>query len=79
MSGLIDPAAGAAIITPSDSADLAEAPRGLYVGVTGDVQVDMADGDTVIFKALAAGVVHPLMVRRVYSTNTTATDIVGVY
>ena len=49
MSGLTDPAAGAAIITPSDSADLAEVTRGLWVGVTGDVQVDMADGDTVVF------------------------------
>lgn len=79
MSGLIDPADRAVAVTPSDSADLTEVTRGLYVGASGDVKVDMANGDTVTFVAMAAGVVHPLRVRRVYSTGTDATDIVAVY
>ena len=29
--------------------------------------------------ALAAGVIHPLQVVRVYASGTTATDIVGLY
>jgi len=74
-------AKGAFSITPADGADLAKVTRGLYVGVQGDVKVDMAnDTDTaVVFTDLAAGVIHPLAVRRVYSTDTDATNIVGVY
>jgi len=79
MSGLIDPSDYAVAVTPSDSADLAKVSRGLYVGASGDVKVDLASGETVTFVALAAGIVHPLQVRRVYSTDTTATDIVAVY
>lgn len=52
----------------------------LYVGVSGDVKVDMVSGDTVTYKALAAGVVHPIYVKKVYSTTngTSATDILIV-
>lgn len=77
--GLTDPARFAVAVTPNDGADLATVTRGLYVGVAGNVKVDMADGDTVTFVALAAGVIHALRVARVYSTGTTATNIVGVY
>lgn len=74
------PAIHAVAITPSDATDLTNGTRGLYVGVTGNVKVDMLGGDTAItFVGLAAGVVHPLRVSRVYSTGTTATSIVGVY
>ncbi|MHA2047208.1 MAG: spike base protein, RCAP_Rcc01079 family [Candidatus Thorarchaeota archaeon] len=79
MSGLTDPAAGAASITPDDNADLSEVTRGIWVGVQGDLKVDMADGDTVTFVAMAAGIVHPIQVRKVYSTGTSATSIVGIY
>lgn len=79
MSGLIDPAERGFSITPNDSADLTVTTRGLYVGVSGDVKVDLVSGDTVTLVALAAGVIHPLRVRRVYSTGTAATDIIGVY
>ena len=66
-------------ITPSDTVDLAEITRGLYVGVSGDVEV-ILDRMTapVVFVGLAAGVVHPLRVRRVLAANTTATDLMGV-
>lgn len=72
------PAVGAAAVTPSDSARIAET-RGLYLGAAGDVKVEMADGTIVMLTALAAGVLHPLRVRRVYSTGTTATGIVAIY
>lgn len=78
MSGLIDPADGVFIITPSDTENLTQATRGLYVGVAGDVKVDMASGDTITFKTLSAGIIHPLRVRKVYSTGTNATDILGI-
>lgn len=67
-------------ITPADGADITYTTRGLYVGVSGNVKVDLDGGSTAVtLVGLAAGVVHPLRVTRVYSTDTTATDIVGMY
>jgi len=79
MSGLIDPAEGAFEITPSDLVDLPQATRGLYVGVIGDVRVVTAAGDTVVFTDLSAGIIHPLRVRRVTLSGTTAANLIGVY
>lgn len=76
---LTNPAAGGFAVTPSDSAPLANAARGIYVGGTGDLKVDLAGGATLTFAALAAGVLHPLQVRKVYATGTTATNIVAVF
>jgi hypothetical protein len=72
------PGTGAFSITPSDSADLSEVTRGIYVGTAGDVKVDMEDGQTVTFTAMSAGVIHPIRVRRVYSTGTDASNLLGV-
>ena len=67
-------------ITPNDSTDLAQTTTALYVGVDGDVKVDLAgDGTGITFKALAAGVWHPMAVTKVYFTGTDATDIIGAY
>jgi len=77
--GLSAPADNAASVTPHDSNDLSIVTRGIYVGTSGDLKVDLSGGDTVTFANIAAGVIHPLRVQRVYSTGTTATDIVGVY
>lgn len=77
MSNL--PAVLATAVTPSDSADLGFKTRGLYIGVGGDVNVDMTNGDTVLFKGASAGSILPISVRRVRSTSTTATNIVALY
>lgn len=71
----------AVAITPNNDNNLATIPtRGIYVGVSGNIKVDMATtGTAIIFKNLAAGVVHPIAVNRIYATDTTATDIVAVY
>jgi hypothetical protein len=79
MPNQINPATGGFAITPNNSTDLARVTRGIYVGGTGNLNVDMADGTTVLFTDLVAGVVHPLAVKRVRSTSTTATSIVGIY
>ena len=60
-------------VTPSDTVDCK--PGLLYVGVSGDVKVDTLDGDTVVLKNMVQGIVHPIYVKRVYSTSTTATNI----
>ena len=71
-------AVGAAAITTSDSGTI-PTTRGVYVGGTGDVKVDMADRGTVTFVGVAAGTLLPLQVTRVYATGTTATNLVAVY
>jgi hypothetical protein len=79
MSGLIDPADSAFVITPSDTENLEQVTRGLYVGVAGDVRAVTAAGNTITFTALAAGIVHPLRIRQVTASGTTAESILGVY
>ena len=71
----------AVAVTPSDSTDLDPYPKALYVGVTGDVVVlpaENADGATVTIKAHPVGYI-PGRIRRVYATNTTATNILALY
>ena len=89
-AGIPDPAwpVGKGVaVTPSDTDDLVNVSRGLYIGGAGNVKVDLFEQDasggtptrtTVTFTALAVGVIHPLRVSRVYSTLTTATGIVAV-
>ena len=73
-------ALGAVAVTPIDTVDLATVPtKGLYVGVAGNVKVDMADGTTVTFTALSSGMIHPISCKRVYDAGTTATSILAVY
>lgn len=72
------------VVTPNDSTDLPNAGRvrGIYVGVSGDISVIMT-GDTSetakVIPALAAGVWHPMCIKRVRSTGTTATGILVGY
>lgn len=66
-------------ITPDDDNDLGRPCRGILVGVSGAVKVTLVGGTTGVIPALAAGVVHPFSVLRVFSTGTTATDIIGVW
>ena len=71
----------AVAVTPNDSTDLPDGvSEGLYVGMAGDIALILEDMSTsIIFKDLAAGVVHPLKVKRVLDTGTDATDIIAIY
>ena len=73
------PALDAFAITPSDSTDFAQVTRGVYVGGAGDVAAVMSDGTVVTFVGALAGSVLPIRAKRVNSTNTTATSLVGLY
>lgn len=68
-------------VTPSDDTDLNYVSRAIYIATTGNLNVIMTgyDGNdiTVLISNLAAGVVHPLRVKRVLATNTTATGIIS--
>lgn len=72
------PLGNAAAVTPSDVTVFE--PSTIYVGGTGDVQVLPADagpnGTPVVYKAVPVGFVLPVLVSKVYSTNTTATLMV---
>lgn len=62
-------------ITPADS-DLATPARALWIGTQGHVRVTLVGLGDVILKN-AVGLV-PVSVKRVWATNTTAADIVGL-
>lgn len=63
-------------VTPSDTAD--NYFNYLYIGTGGDVVVDgEAGGTTIVHKNVASGSYIWLRVKKVRSTSTTATDIVG--
>lgn len=85
MTQLVDGSVtGSITVTTSDTVDLVfpsgtNRTRGILVGVSGDLNVIMADGTTALLKAVTAGVVHPLSVKRIKATSTTATDIVALY
>ncbi len=67
-------------ITPNDALDLVSATRGIYLGTSGDVRITDAYGNTVTFKNLVAGVIHPIRAHRIWATGTTANlDIVALY
>ena len=50
-----------------------------YVGNTGNVRVLTAGNDDVTFVGIPAGAFVPVQVKRVFATNTTATDIVALW
>ena len=66
-------------VTPSDSVNLTQPSRAIYVGVGGDISVEMLDGGTQVFVGVVTGSLLPLQVTRVNSTDTTATDMVSVF
>lgn len=76
--GLESPARDAFSVTPSDSDDLPEVTRALYVGGEGNVAASLASGAEVIFEGVSAGTVLPLRVSKILQTGTTATAIIGL-
>lgn len=74
---LITPHATNYLEDPNDSTK-GFCTRGISFGTAGTLEVELANGDTVIIPdgALAAGVIHPLQVVRVDS-DSGASDIVG--
>lgn len=71
-------ASTAAVVTPNDSTDIAKT-KSVYVGGTGNLNVDMAGGGTVLFSGIPAGTVLPIQVTRIRASSTTATLIVALY
>lgn len=78
-TGLNAPASNYAAVTPSNSTDLTNVTRALYVGGAGDVVAVRPDGTAVTFVAVPAGTFLPIRCVRVNATNTTATNIVALW
>lgn len=75
----------AAAVTPSDTVNIPAVTGGtnngcvLYVGGSGNIKVTTVGGDDVVFVGLSAGQFVPVQVKRVWSTSTTATNIVALW
>lgn len=66
-------------VTPSDAATF-PVTRAIYVGGQGgDLTVQMAEGNNVLFGAVPVGTVLPIGVVLVLNTGTSATEIVRLY
>lgn len=56
-------------VTPSDTVGLSKTASALYIGVSGDVKVDVeGSGTAIIFKAVPVGLL-PVRVTKVYVTS----------
>ena len=77
--GLSSPATHAAAVTPSDTVDLTDVSRYLWVGAAGDVTVITLGGETALFKAVPAGTLIPIRATRVKATGTASTSITAMW
>jgi hypothetical protein len=87
--GYLEQAFNAEVVTPNDNADLTLSGGAivegsnngacLYIGTGGDLQVTMLGGQVVVFTNIPSGTFMPIQVRRVWATNTTASDILSLY
>ena len=78
-TGLDSPAVHGFAITASDTVDLGQITRAVYVGGAGDVKIKTLGGETVTFSGAPVGMLLPVRVARVFATGTTATLLVGLY
>jgi hypothetical protein len=87
MSNLKLQVGRAQAVTPSNTEDIYFVgsepnkiiPCVLYVGTSGNLKVRTAGGDDVTFNNIQSGSFLPINVVRVFSTGTTATNIVALW
>lgn len=70
------PARYAASAVLSDTESLAFAGRGLYIGGNGSVTLRTVGGNIVTFTNLVAGTILPICATQIFSTGTTASNII---
>lgn len=75
---LTGPASSGFAITPDDTQPLFETTRALFIGIGGNLAVEMASGAVVSFAPVSDGTLLPLRVVRVLATGTTAQAIIGL-
>ena len=76
----ISPAYNGFAVTPSDTVDFTNEARAFIIGGgDGTLVCETVGGDTLTFAGLITGVIYPIALKRVNSTGTGATTIVGLY
>jgi len=75
-AGLTSPIETHSTVTPSET-ELLNVSRGIYVGVSGDLEVTDLDNNKVTYVGLAAGVYHPIRAKIIHATATTADNIIA--
>lgn len=65
----------AVAVTEDDDIVFAEATRGVYIGVAGDLVATMANGEDCTFVGLLAGVVYPFQIIAVKEASTAASIV----
>lgn len=73
------PHENAALVVPTDSTDLSPYAVRLFVGGAGNIKVTTWGGNTLVLTGIPAGTLLPLSVVRVWSTSTTASNIVALF
>lgn len=67
-------------VTANDSTDDAHGPfAAFYTGSGGAIKVHTCRGDDVTFSSTAAGAVIKCAIKRVWSTGTVATGVLGMF
>jgi hypothetical protein len=75
----------AVAVTPSNTANISDSTEAaksgvvLYIGTGGDLKVLTSGGDEVTFINIQDGSFLPVQVLRVFTTGTTATNIVALW
>ena len=75
----------AKVVTPSNTDNIFYDNEGdnsgcvLYVGTGGNLRVLTVSGDDILFTNIQDGMFLPIQVLRVFSTNTTALNIVALW
>lgn len=73
------PAAACFAVAPSDTLDLPQVTKAIYVGSGGDIVLVPVQGAApVTFRNVPAGAILDVRVRAIRATGTTAADIVGL-
>lgn len=68
------------VLTPDNATNWTQGlTRGVYVGGTGNLVAVMEDDSTCLFSAIPAGTILPIQCKRINSTSTTATLLVGLF
>ena len=76
---LTSPATNAISLTPSDTTPLGTVSRAIYVGVAGDLSVEMQSGQIVVFQGVQSGSILAIRALKLRQTGTTATGIVSMW
>ncbi|WP_020471472.1 spike base protein, RCAP_Rcc01079 family [Zavarzinella formosa] len=78
-TGLDSPYRHAAAVTPSDTVDLTNVTRAVYVGGAGNIVYITEQNETVTLTGVTVGTVYRICASRIKSTSTTATNIVALW